>query len=133
MPGSAAQKLPSVHFLANFLTFDWRNIMTKSTKIAFVISALLAGAAFTTTASALTVVDQHLTRSAMESSLMKVSDQLARRGADDKGADDRGGRGRRGGEGAGHPAIEVTDQLARRGADDKGADDRGGRGRGGRG
>ncbi len=107
--------------------------MTKSTKIAFVISALLAGAAFTTTASALTVVDQHLTRSAMESSLMKVSDQLARRGADDKGADDRGGRGRRGGEGAGHPAIEVTDQLARRGADDKGADDRGGRGRGGRG
>ena len=107
--------------------------MFTPTKVSFLFSALLAGAAFTTTASALTVVHQPMSRSAIESPL--VADQLARRGrgADDTGADDRGGRGRKGGEGAGHPAIEVTDQLARRGADDTGADDRGGRGRGGRG
>ena len=99
--------------------------MFTPTKVSFLISALLAGAAFTTTASALTVVHQPMSRSAIESPL--VADQLARRGADDTGADDRGGRGRKGGEGAGHPAIEVTDQLARRGADDTGPDDRGGR------
>ena len=109
--------------------------MTKSSKIAFVISALLTGAAFTTTASALTVVNQPMTHSAFNSPLVNMADQLARRGADDTGADDRGGRGRRGGEGAGHPAIEVSDQLARGGADDAGPDDRRGRrgGRGGRG
>ena len=118
--------------------------MFTPSKVSFLISALLAGAAFTTTASALVVTDQPLAREASQGPrgeggkkgghlAIEVSDQLARRGADDRGADDRGGRGRRGGEGAGHPAIEVSDQLARNGADDKGADDRGGRGRGGRG
>jgi hypothetical protein len=109
--------------------------MFNPSKVTFVISALLAGAAFTNSASALSVVPQSVSRSATESPLVNVPAQLARRGADDKGADDRGGRGRKGGEGAGHPAIEVTDQLARRGADDTGPDDRGGvrGGRGGRG
>lgn len=100
--------------------------MFTPSKVAFLVSALLAGAGFTHTASALTVVHQPMSRSAIESPRVNVADLLARRGADDRGV--------RGGEGAGHPAIEVTDQLARRGADNKGADDRGGHGgRGGEG
>ena len=118
--------------------------MFTPSKVSFLLSALLAGAAFTHTASAMVATDQSIAREAEGTRgeggkkaghpAIEVSDQLARRGrgADDKGADDRGGRGGRGGEGAGHPAIEVTDQLARNGADDTGTDDHGGR-RGGRG
>lgn len=101
--------------------------MLKLSKVSFLISALLAGAAFTQSASATVVVDQPLAREASEGArgeggkkgghpAIEVKDQLARRGADDAGGDDRGGRGRgrggRGGEGAGHPAIEVIEQLA---------------------
>lgn len=97
--------------------------MLKLSNTSLLISALLAGAAFTQTASATVVIDQPLAREASEGvrgeggkkgghPAIEVKDQLARRGADDRGADDRGGRGRRGGEGAGHPAIEVIEQLA---------------------
>lgn len=96
--------------------------MLKLSNASFLISALLAGAAFTQTASATVVIDQPLAREASEGvrgeggkkgghPAIEVKDQLARRGADDAGGDDRGGRGRRGGEGPGHPAIEVIEQL----------------------
>ena len=102
--------------------------MLKQSKIAFLISALVAGAAFANTATAALTVNQPIAREAGEPRgegaghpAIEVKDQLARRGE----AETRG-------EGAGHPAIEVQDQLARNGADDRQPDDRGGR-RGGRG
>ena len=96
--------------------------MLKLSNASFLISALLAGAAFTQTASATVVIDQPLAREASEGvrgeggkkgghPAIEVKDQLARRGADDAGGDDQGGRGGRGGEGPGHPAIEVIEQL----------------------
>jgi len=66
--------------------------MLKLSNASFLISALLAGAAFTQTASATVVIDQPLAREASE------------------GSRGEGGRGR-GSEGAGHPAIEVIEQL----------------------
>lgn len=112
--------------------------MATTSKVSFLVSALLAAAAFTTTASALVVTDPAIAREASEGPrgeggkkgghlAIEASDQLARRGADDTSPDDGGGHGGRGGEGAGHPAIELIDQMARRGADDTGPDDRGGR------
>jgi hypothetical protein len=97
--------------------------MLKLSNASFLISALLAGAAFTQTTSATVVIDQPLAREASEGvrgeggkkgghPAIEVKEQLARRGADDAGGDDRGGRGGRGGEGPGHPAIEVIEQLA---------------------
>ena len=95
--------------------------MLKLTKIAFLVSTLLAGAAFANTATTL-VVNEPIAREAGERRgegaghpAIEVKDQLARRGE----AETRG-------EGAGHPAIEVKDQLARNGADDGQPDDRGG-------
>lgn len=96
--------------------------MLKLSNASFLISALLAGAAFTQTASATVVVDQPLAREASEGArgeggkngghpAIEVKEQLARGGADDRGPDDRGGRGGRGGEGPGHPAIDVIEQL----------------------
>lgn len=75
--------------------------MLTRTKIAFVISALLAGAALSTPAAATSAVHQF----------------LARHGADDGAGDDRGGRG--------NPAIEVKELLARNGGDDGAGDDHG--------
>mgnify|MGYP000329486722 CR=1 FL=1 len=98
--------------------------MLKLSNASFLISALIAGAAFTQTATATMVIDQPLAREASEGHrgeggkkgghpAIELKDQLARRGADNRAGDDRGGRGRggRGGEGAGHPAIEVIEQL----------------------
>ena len=78
--------------------------MFTQTKLAFLISALVAGTTFANSAAATSVTNEPIAREAGEVR----------------------------GEGAGHPAIEVKDQLARRGADDRQPDDRGGR-RGGRG
>ncbi len=102
--------------------------MLKQTKIAFLIGALMAGAAYANTVTTV-MVNEPLAREAGEGGrgegaghpAIEVKEQLARRGE----AETRG-------EGAGHPAIEVKEQLARRGADDRQPDDRGGR-RGGRG
>lgn len=58
--------------------------MFTSSKVSFLISALLAGAAFTQTASATALSDQPIAREAGEAR----------------------------GEGKGHPAIEVVEQLA---------------------
>ena len=102
--------------------------MFTQTKLAFLISALVAGTTFANSAAATSVTNEPIAREAGEvrgegagHPAIEVKDQLARRGE----AETRG-------EGAGHPAIEVKDQLARRGADDRQPDDRGGR-RGGRG
>lgn len=100
-------------------------------KVSFLISALLAGAAFTTSASALVVTEQTIAREASEGPsgeggkkgghpAIEVTEQLLAREASE------GPRGE-GGKKGGHPAIEVSDQLARRGADDTGPDDHGGR------
>ena len=70
--------------------------MFKPSQLSIVISALLAGAAFTTTATAMSVAQPSVAHNAAASPLDTDTVQLARRGADDKGADDRGGRGRRG-------------------------------------
>ncbi|WP_114969799.1 hypothetical protein [Rhodoferax ferrireducens] len=88
--------------------------MLTQTKIAFLISALVAGTTFASSASATSVADQPIAREASE-----------------------GARGE-GGKKGGHPAIETKEQLARNGADDAAGDDHGGRrggrsGRGGRG
>lgn len=111
--------------------------MFTPSKVTFLVSALLAGAAFTTTASALVVTEQAIAREASEGPrgeggkkgghpAIEVTEQLLAREASE------GPRGE-GGKKGGHPAIEVSDQLARRGVDDTGPDDHGGRGRGGRG
>lgn len=92
--------------------------MLKLSNASLLISALLAGAAFTQSASATVVIDQPIAREASEGvrgeggkkgghPAIEVKDQLARGGADDAGGD----RGGRGGEGPGHPAIEVIEQL----------------------
>ena len=118
--------------------------MLKLTKIAFLASALIAGATFVNTASA-ALTEHHIGFSSPSHGL------LAREGGE--GARGEGGKqgghpaiegveqlAREGGEGArgeggkqgGHPAIEGVEQVARHGADDRQPDDRGGR-RGGRG
>lgn len=91
--------------------------MLKPSKVTLLISALLAGAAFTqfATAAAIVVMDQPIAREASEGPrgeggkkgghpAIDVKDQMAREGSE-------GPRGE-GGKKGGHPAIEVKDPLA---------------------
>ena len=89
--------------------------MLKQTKIAFLVSALIAGAAFANTAAA-RVVNEPITREAGQTRgegkghpAMEVKEQMARNGADDTQPDDRGGR---------RNSPDSLEQLARNGADD---------------
>ena len=111
--------------------------MLKLTKIAFLVSTLLAGAAFANSATT-SAVNEPIAREAGERRgegaghpAIEVQDQLARNGADDGQPDDRGGADDDTGEVPGNGGGARL-QLARNGADDGQPDDRGGR-RGGRG